>query len=226
MTQAVATNGNSADTLRVERLREAVSRGGGPKAVAVATGINQRTLYSYLRGETEIRLGDAARVAEFCDVGVDWLATGRNSGALETTTDERAVQISANRGYTVIGLASCGLKNWFQGDAMAVEAELRLEDPEAFAVMAVGESLHPEGVRQGFLCFCSPNSSRRPGDIVFAERADGTAALKRLVSESLEMIVMEGWLPPEGGQQDLYREEIKASYIRRIATVVYVKRKL
>lgn len=202
------------------RLRQLIDEHGGPKAVAARSGVNLRTLHYYLSGASEPKLAAMIAVSDACGVSLQWLAKGEGDKNVTSPAS------TAARSFPVIGLASCGLRNWFSGDQMSVDAELRLDDPDAFAVMAVGDSLQPDGVRQGFLCFCSPNYSRKPGDIVFAERSDGTAALKRLVSESPEKIVMEGWLPPEDGEHVAYREEVKASYIRRLATVVYVKRKL
>jgi SOS-response transcriptional repressor LexA len=212
---------------RAERLRQTVKEAGGAKKVAPALGVSATTLYSYLRGESEIRLGDAVKLAEYAGVSLDWLATGVEPAEPgQPALQQLQVQKSENFSYPVVGLASCGLHAWFAEDHMSVDAELRLNDPEAFAVLAAGDSLRPEGVRQGYLCFCSPSASRKPGDIVFVERGDGTASLKRLVSEEADKIVVEGWLPPEDGRQSPYREEVKRSYLRRLVAVVYVKRKL
>jgi len=208
----------------LERLKFAVDKGGGAKEVAAGTGIAHRTLYGYLRGDSEMRASSAAAIADFCDVDLQWLITGREPPLPTGSLSE--VLAGAPSSYPVVGLASCGLRAWYLEDEMSVGAELRLDDPDAFAVLATGDSLRPEGVRNGYLCFCAPSYSRRPGDLVFVERGDGTAALKRLVNESADAIVVEGWLSPEGGRQDPYREEIKRSYVRRLAVVVYVKRRL
>lgn len=207
-----------------DRLRVASSRVGGPESLAQMAGIPRRTLGNYLAGRNEPKASALAAIAGAAGVSVEWLVTGNGAEAEERPSPE--TMPNRDYSYPVLGLAHCGLQGWFREDPLAVEAELRLEDPTAFAVMSTGDSLRPEGIRPGYLCFCSPRASRKPGDLVFVERNDGTASIKRLVSESPESVVMEGWLPPENGTQSMFREEIKKSYLKRVGVVVYVKRKL
>lgn len=102
-----------------------------------------------------------------------------------------------------------------------------LHDPDAFAIMAVGDSLRPAGIWPGFLCLCSPRDHYDKGDVVFVERSDGTASLKLFDREDADWIDLAGYLPPdEHGHQMPYTERLARDYVRRIATVVYVKRKL
>lgn len=201
-----------------------MDKGGGAKAVSAGTEIAYRTLYSYLRGDSEMRASSAAAIADFCDVDLEWLITGREPAPPGGSSI--GMPGDPAKSFPVIALASCGLESWYVEDEMSVDAQLRLDDPEAFAVLATGSSLWPEGVRHGFLCFCAPSYTRKRGDIVFIERHDRTAALKRLVSEDAEWVVVEGWFPPEEGTQRPFREELKRAYLRRLAPVVYVKRKL
>jgi DNA-binding phage protein len=60
----------------LERLREAVERGGGPSKVARSSGVPLSTLNDYLAG-TDIRLSRGARIAAACGVSLDWLVSGQ-----------------------------------------------------------------------------------------------------------------------------------------------------
>ena len=135
----------------------------------------------------------------------------------------------ASRSIPVIGLAECGLKGWYQNDAMAVRAACPsdLADHDAFAVIAIGSSLVPEGIRPGYLCICSPAARAGAGDAVYVEQADGTASLKIFVADGGGWVELRGYLPPEeSGVQMLYTERLRRDRIARLAPVVYVKRRL
>jgi phage repressor protein C with HTH and peptisase S24 domain len=60
----------------VLRLREAVEKSGKQKDVAARAGIPASTLSEYLKGR-EVKLSVAARVAEACNVSLEWLASGK-----------------------------------------------------------------------------------------------------------------------------------------------------
>jgi phage repressor protein C with HTH and peptisase S24 domain len=61
----------------VFRLREAVEKSGKQKDVAARAGIPASTLSEYLKGR-EVKLSVAARIAEACNVSLEWLASGKN----------------------------------------------------------------------------------------------------------------------------------------------------
>jgi transcriptional regulator with XRE-family HTH domain len=58
-----------------ERLRQAVSKAGGPTRISERAGISLSTLNNYLGGG-EIKLSNLLRLARVCGVTVEWLATG------------------------------------------------------------------------------------------------------------------------------------------------------
>ena len=129
----------------------------------------------------------------------------------------------------VIGLAECGLKGWYQGTSMVVSAARPgdLQDPDAFAVIAIGVSMRPAGICQGFLCFCSPRMAIDKGDRVYIERRDGTATIKKYLCRDETWLYLQGWLDPdESGRQELYSDQIRLDQVARLATIVYVKVKL
>ena len=78
-----APNGNSAPTsalnsearARVSRLNDAISRAGGARAVAVKAGLLSGTLSRYMSGR-EMRADIIVKIADACNVSIDWLLTG------------------------------------------------------------------------------------------------------------------------------------------------------
>ncbi|MBY0430069.1 MAG: hypothetical protein K2Q10_02645, partial [Rhodospirillales bacterium] len=95
------------------------------------------------------------------------------------------------------------------------------------AVLAVGTSMVPAGLCQGYLCFCSPHDQPLAGDAVFIERMDGKASIKLFLSAGPEWVNVKGWLDADpNGHQEPYFEDIKRTQIKRLAPVIYVKRKL
>jgi transcriptional regulator with XRE-family HTH domain len=90
----IRPRGQSSDTNSdlVERLRDAVKRGGGNKAVAERAGIKLGSLNNYLRRVTLNVPADAiAKIAHACAVEAKWLLTGEGRMAryeVGDTTEE------------------------------------------------------------------------------------------------------------------------------------------
>ncbi len=227
---------NMADTLE-NRLKLACSQGDGVDETAKKAGIARRTFGNWLKGKGQPRSDDLVAIAKTSGVTIEWLATGRGpmreAERVGATPVPEAVQKPAPLGSVpVIGLAQCGLKGWYQEDAMTVRAgrPADLADPDAFAVIAIGTSMIPAGVEPGFLLFCSPAAGAEPGDRVFVERREGggtVGSVKLLRKIEDGWLVLQGWLAPEDGQaQKPYTERIKRSEVRRIAPAIYMKLKL
>ena len=128
----------------------------------------------------------------------------------------------------VLGLAACGLKGWFQRDPLSMTAARPgdLLDPEAFAVIAFGQSMVPAGIFEGFVCFCSPRTPAGRGDAVYVERRDGFAGIKVFRAMNDEWLELQGWLDKSHGKREPYTDRLARSTVRRLAPVIYVKRKL
>lgn len=128
----------------------------------------------------------------------------------------------------LIGLAECGLKGWYQGDSMAVTVTRPgdLVDPAAFAVIAIGRSMEPEGIRAGYLCFCSPSTPATEGDAVYIGRRDGKGSIKRFRALGGGWLTLEGWVAEGDAPLAPYTEKVALSEVNRLAPVIYVKRKL
>jgi transcriptional regulator with XRE-family HTH domain len=70
---------------RVSRLREAVGKARGPKAVAEKAGMAATTLNNYLAGR-DMKVSALVALATACEVSVQWLATGDESGLSPSQT--------------------------------------------------------------------------------------------------------------------------------------------
>jgi phage repressor protein C with HTH and peptisase S24 domain len=98
--------------------------------------------------------------------------------------------------------------------------------PRAFAALPVGDSMLPEGIREGMVCYCDPDRAPDHGDAVYVE-ADGKATIKLWLGDSPErkgMLRLQGWLPERNGKSFFYLDVDRKS-VTVIAPVVYVKRR-
>src|SRR5215213_824245 len=79
-------------------------------------------------------------IANAAAVSVEWLATGAEARPQDVP---------------VLGFAECGMKGWYNEVALKVTAySIAGLTSDAFAVIAVGDSMRPAGIEQGFLCYC------------------------------------------------------------------------
>jgi phage repressor protein C with HTH and peptisase S24 domain len=217
------------DPAFVERLKLAVDRIGKAKRVQELTGIPARSLSDYVNGHRALPTSRLPALARAAGVSLDWLLTGTEPRRADPPP---IIQLPWRRGdqpaappLPVTGLAECGMRGWFSEYRLAVvTARPRdLEDPEAFAVVAVGESMVPRGIRPGFLCLCSPAAALARDTVVYVEKVDGSASLKEWLGEEAGFVILRGWLPPEDGRQESYEDRIARSTVARIAPVVYIK---
>ena len=227
-----------------ENLGAVLTRARGRKSIkdlAREVGVHENTIGRYERGE---RLPDVKFLAAFAvatgesfsallnaclkDAGIDGILVedAHNSSPGQ---DEEHVHRRPSRSIPVVGLAECELEGWYRREdlAFATTAPPDLADPDAFAVIAVGISMVPEGVRAGHLCICSPAATPAPGDLVYLEERNGNASLKIFVGADAEWVEFRGYLPPdEAGAQAPYIDKRTRASLARIAPVVYVKRRL
>lgn len=195
------------------RLRQSIGNE-SETGFAQRAGIAKSGLNRILRGGTPT-LNVLVAIANAAQVSIDWLATGKFFSG--KTSD-----------VPIIGFAECGLKGWYNEVALTVSAH-RLEDlgEEAFAVIAVGDSMRPAGIEQGFLCYCDPGDKPSQFDAVYLRKKDGTSSLKVYGGEEGIWLKLQGWLKPDaGGVQKPYVDRLKRDLISLIAPVIYIKRKL
>lgn len=189
------------------------------KEMAERLGVGFRSWQDYESGR---RVPGSAVIEALCAMGVNanWLLAGSGKAFGRT---EAAVTVPLR------GLATCGMKGWFQPDELraTIPAPADLaEDAEAFAVVAQGVSLQPEGIRAGHVCFCSPLVAPVVGDIVYVQDRRGYAAMKVYQGEQKGWLQLQGWLPAENNEeQKPYIEQRLKTDLVCIAPVIYIKRR-
>ena len=130
----------------------------------------------------------------------------------------------------VIGFAACGLQSWYDQaeDLGEVPAGLDLLDGRSFAIKAIGYSMMPEGIRPGYLCYCTPG--RPPGrrDAIYIRRSDGSRSIKLYLGRTNKgWYRLRGWLDPDAdGRQVSFEEECNPDFVAEITPIVYVRRSL
>ncbi len=214
---------------RLQILRGATSR----RAFAETLGLTESTLRNY---ENDLSLPQSDLLAKICaKIGIEprWLLTG--AGAMCAGEDGRAPQTpqeetpsAGYRNIPVMGLASCGMKGWFNTGPVALSFPLAAEHsgPAMFAVIAVGTSMQPEGIREGYVVLCDPNAEPLTGEPVYVEKKDGTASIKIYRGRNDKWLTLQGWLEPaEDGTQKPYTEQLAVEIIDRMAGVVLIKRR-
>lgn len=211
-TKAKKTSGQTAERDSFHaRLRQVIGDE-SETSFSKRAGIAKSGLNRILRGGTPT-LDVLIAIAETADVSIDWLATGHS-------------HVEAD--IPVLGFAECGMKGWYNEVALKVSA-YRIPElgSETFAVIAVGDSMRPAGIEQGFLCYCDPQNKPAHLDAVYLRRKDGSSSLKIYGGEEEGWLKLQGWLKPDAsGVQAPYIDNLKRDLITQIAPVVYIKRKL
>lgn len=202
---------------RLRQLRQAHRL--SQQAMADILGLSRRSYSLYEAGKTQPAAPVLEKLRQHFHISIDQLL-GEPPAPMGASTPA----------LPLLGMASCGMTGWATlPDIMAshVPAPTDLQGADDFVVIARGSSLLPEGIKPGFLCYCSPQIPRYKGDIVYVEDVSGQSALKVLVEDSPSRLVLQGWLPPEAdGTQQPYIEQRPRHTLTKIAAVVYVKRKL
>jgi SOS-response transcriptional repressor LexA len=200
------------------RIAHACDHMGGRAVAAHVMGISRGQLFRYIKGESQPTAEPLAKLAVAAGINAHWLLTGEGA-----PTPERTATLP------LIGLAKCGLRDWFapaQPAGRRTPCPTDLTDPDGFAVMAAGTSMQPAGIMDGFLCLCAPNTPVSVDDAVYVEDTTGIASLKLLKKQDADYVWLQGWLPPdELGRQKPYIEQRRRSIIRTMAPVIYVRRK-
>lgn len=222
---------------RIAQVRGKVSR----KIFAEKLGIHPQTLYLYEKGKRNVSIDVISRLCDDHGISVEWLTKGTG---LVSRPEEVPSSISHSdfascrdapapsaRGVDVpvLGLAACSLAGWYNPGPMAFRLSFPVDhpySPDLFAVIAVGTSMRPEGIRQGFVLYCDPAASLAANDVVFVEKKDGTASIKTYRKQDGRWLYLEGWLPPnDEGAQKPYSEQVDIDTVKRVVCVVLVKLK-
>lgn len=183
-----------------------------------------------------------------CGVEMDWLLKGEgpmrrtappqqpNTPPVSLNPGEPAAAIAQTdikfKNVPVVGLAACGLTDWYNPSQVAVYASVPDDvGPRAFGIIAVGDSMQPQGIEQGFVAICDPDADLRPGDVVYVEQRDPSsgrtlASLKKYMKQDDGWVHFKNWLPPDAnGEQKAVETKILAGIVTRMVPVTIVKRK-
>lgn len=222
--------GNATKTQKLlSRLMEA-ARVDSPSRLAECLDVSVQAVYDAKRRD---KVPDAwvRIIAERFAVSSNWLFFGPEG--LETAKpasvmEPKELKATSPVEVPVIGLAACGSSGWFSPSLLALRTPYPFGAAPvgAFAVAAVGANMGPEGIHQGFVLYCNPLLSPNRGDVIFVEKLDGTASVKRYAGDDGKELYLEGWLDPdEKGVQKPYQEKISSDTIKQIAVVTIVKRR-
>lgn len=214
-------------------------------------GLHERTFQNYLKEDRQDNLWPwLGKICEiYPQIRREWLWWGEGEmlksdpPAKETapTTPEpvQAEQpkfvspyLDSEPAYAPLrGFASCGLDGWSGTMAFTMAVPMPNPRPDMFAVTASGDSMIPEGIGNGHICFCDPNATPIPGESVYVELSSNKAALKAFLGWDVvageRFIVLKGWhdrTPGEPQKSFMIRE--LACLVTMLAPVVYVQRRL
>lgn len=185
------------------------------------------------RKREQIPSGWVEKVAEQFGVNASWLFFGTGAMLEQAVEPSVSENLPESTGATypevpVIGLAACSLAGWYNPGPLAIRMPFPVgyHAEGLFAVLAVGASMQPDGIRQGYVLFCDPTLTPEAGDAVFIQKIDGTVSVKHFKGRDDSWIHLQGWLDPDAnGVQKPYTERLSQSSIASVACVVFVKRK-
>ena len=154
---------------------------------------------------------------------------GTNCDPLWLLTGEGEAFPAARQYIPVTGLATCDMAGWYNANPIAFNVPMPkgyADVKDVFAVIAIGTSMQPDGIREGYLLFCDPKLAPNPGDAVFVKSRDGKATIKRFIKADEKELTLQGWLDPNSdGEQKPYTMVLSNDYVEMIACVVIVQRR-
>lgn len=204
-------------------------------ALAARLGLTSQSIYN-AKKKGKIPPSWVFQISQTFNVSSDWLFFGRGpmhpndlKETAHTTAKQDHIDNPEAQTAPIIGLAACGISGWYNPGPIALRAPIPgnyVSKGKLFAVIAIGCSMQPEGIRQGYVVFCDPDIVPVKDDAVFIERTNGTASIKKYIKKDFQWIYLEGWLDPNSlGEQKSYNERVALEAVKRIAPVVIVQRK-
>lgn len=190
-------------------------------------GLPVDAIRSVIRSDKKRASPKISRAKEICDLlGLEfYIGPPRDLGKTQPQ-HRNEWRFSETSTLPHIGFAKCGIDGWADATHVAtpLPAPEGLDDPDAFYVTAKGQSMLPEGIRDGWLCLVSPAAPYKEGDRVWLKDRQGKQALKRLVRQSDASLVLRGWQPLFDRRQDSFEDERFLSGLDAVYPVVAVFR--
>lgn len=205
--------------------------------LAAKMNVAVQSWYKWERGEVVPEDENQLRIASCLGVSMDDIRRGiggLSEGADHfTVPDDDAYGSGKAAGkktdIPVIGLVACGVTGWYSPRPLAVRAPLPIayDNPDnLFAVLAVGDSMNPDGIREGYLLYCDGMARPESGDAVYVRTHDGNATVKRFIRLDDEWLTLQGWLDPDkGGMQKPFTKQYATDFVDFVACVIMVRRK-
>lgn len=211
-------------------------------ALAQASGVDRKLLNKIYLGEKEADADTQLAIAKAVDIPLaDFLESGHRQ-ALDYKAATHAKPKPVNndrlrfrsRPVPVFGLASCGFNGWERKVPVSISASPLVFGPEAFAVIAHGQSMIPAGICPGMFCYCDPDVEPINGDAVYVYDArQNLGTIKEFVGWGPEAGAKEGWLRLHGwNDPDQFRRqtdfflEIPGEHVSDLAVVICVRRRM
>lgn len=216
----------------IKRIR--LANGFNVKELASKMRVTVQSWYKWERGEVIPEEENQLKIAATMGVALNDVRRGIGDEGQESENDQRSgdemdKRIRVVPDIPVIGLVSCSTVGWYQPKPLAVRAPTIPDDvnPERlFAVLAVGTSMIPDGIREGYLLYCDTMAKPEKGDAVYVKTKDGNVSVKRLASIDENWLVLHGWLDPDkNGNQKPFKTKISREFVDMIACVVLIRRK-
>lgn len=234
-----------------ERIRLYIERAGVSQGdVAKVLGIPVRKFNYYLAARSQVNLWPllSKLLCADCRLSRQWLYFGEGDmwvdgqnvqsargkkGGRPLTQEDSCLCASVNAApvgnpLQLTGLANCGVQGWFSRAYKSVNISPPHCGADWIAVLAIGDSMLPFGIREGYTLFCDPSQTPASGEAVYALRRDGSATIKVYQGrDSKGWIVLQGWMPAQGEEpQKPYLDACIPSEIVLLAPVIYIKCRL
>lgn len=194
---------------------------GGVTVCAERFGVSPQYWRDWETGKRKPGARNQQKLAEFFTIP---LAELTGPGVPSLPAHEHGQPFTA-LGIPVISLAECGVSGWYSANPIAVRASLPSHS-KMFAVLAVGKSMLPDGIAEGYLLYCDPTIEAKKNDAVFIKTADGKATVKRFLQWEDGWLQVLGWLDPDWqGIQKPFVSKFPRDFVVTMCPVVLVQRR-
>lgn len=185
--------------------------------------------------------GDCGQISEKMGFSLRWLLAGEGDpygqksskdvdAGRSTPADAPVPRMDAP--IPLVGFASCGIQGW--GGTMTFDIPVTPPHarPDMIAVMASGESMLPEGIGNGHICFCDPHAMPMAGECVYVETLNKRGSLKKYIGDGVRKdgkrtVKLHGWMKKEIGKESKsFEVEIERDFIKTLAPVIYIQRRM
>ncbi|MCE0742713.1 S24 family peptidase [Acetobacter sicerae] len=169
----------------VERLKEAVERGGGYSRIVASSGISSSALSNYLNGR-EMKIGTANRLASACGVSLQWLLFGDDECekppvAAQGSGDQISIPLFEGEVSAGPGALAPNVENFatIEIGRMSLPLQVLSRLSHLVAVTVRGDSMYPT-LSDGDIVFVDTGDHSVITGSVYVMRRDTDLLIKRL----------------------------------------------